>query len=136
MASPFASQNTKRIVLRLTQFDNFLLHTACTRALFNFLRGQAAEEPSDPASSQWESNAPKASTSRPAVHLKAAAAHVTSAVSATAALSRHLWASVNPGYAPTDTSKQLSVQRADYVWDAAEVRQCAVSSAGSLTDRS
>ena len=69
------------------------------------------------------------------MHLKAAAAHVTSAGSATAALSRHLWASVNPGYAPTDTSKQLSVQRADYVWDAAEVRRCAVSSAGSLKDR-
>ena len=43
------------------------------------------------------------------------------------ALSRHLWAAVNPGYCPADIEKGLSVQRADYTWDAAEARSPRVS---------
>ena len=47
----------------------------------------------------------------------------TGAAARALSLSRHLWASVNPGYIPSTGRPQCSTQRADYAWNAAEARR-------------
>jgi len=103
------------------------------RALHAFLREQEALAAAAPPPADQAASTPQSATCPPfheepvreqpaAAESRAAAEPAEGRAGAVDALSRHLWAAVNPGYCPAGGEKRLSVQRADYTWDAAEVR--------------
>ena len=111
---------------------------ASARALFKFLREQDALQPAalpEPACEQGKQCA--ADAQQEACSSSGEAAGAAAGTQGPAyALSRHLWASVNPGYILPAGRPQCSTQRADYAWDADEARPgialahtCAASSA-------
>ena len=113
-----------------------------------FLREQEALAAAAPPPADHAASTPQSATCPPfqghptsdqpaAAESRAAAEPAEGRAGAVDALSRHLWAAVNPGYCPAGGERQLSVQRADYTWDAAEVRSpwvyCWQGSTGLVT---
>ena len=99
---------------------------ACARALFKFLREQdALQPPALPEPACDQENQCAAGAQREPGSSREAAEAAPGTQGPAYALSRHLWASVNPGYIPPAGRPQCSTQRADYAWDSAEARRAA-----------